>query len=567
MDTQSKPFNDKKVREAVNYAVDSRAPQRIYGGLLTPGCNFLRRGARGLREDRSLPVGRPATRRRTSRRHGRWSRTPGADGTELTVYGNDEQPTRRITEYYADTLNKIGFKAKPEIVESSVYFDTIGSEKTGAKTGFANWFPDYPHPYTYLFLNEGKTIQPTRNQNYSRGQGPADRQDPRGGAEGARPGEGQGQVGGGGQADRRAGVRRALRAAQADARSSRSGSTARTAPATTRSTTTTTRPSASSSGVRDGGRGTEVTLDAPAALAAEEGRGSTAGGRAVAAGAAAAAPQQGRARVRPAVRRDRRGPASPPRCGPSRWPRPARTRTTSPTRSRSTASRRTWCRVDGIPIGPTWHGKFFLGADRNGRDTMVRLLYGGRNSLLIGIIGGAHHRAAGGARRPARRLLRRDRRRHCLARARHHLGVPGDPARVSRWAWRSPSAGSRSARSTIAGDSLWIPTLIIAFVYVPYMARPVRGQGLSLRRRSSSRRPARRARGRCGSCSRSCCPNLSSTIVVFVPLLVANAILLEAALSFLGAGVQEPEAVVGDDDRRRGRPAHHRARIWRSSRA
>ena len=40
---------------------------------------------------------------------------------------------------------------------------------------------------------------------------------------------------------------------------------------------------------------------------------------------------------------------------------------------------------DGVPIGPTWQGEFFLGADGNGRDTAVRLLYGGRNSLLIGM--------------------------------------------------------------------------------------------------------------------------------------------------------------------------------------
>ena len=39
---------------------------------------------------------------------------------------------------------------------------------------------------------------------------------------------------------------------------------------------------------------------------------------------------------------------------------------------------------DGIPIGPTWQGRFFLGADGNGRDIAVRLLYGGRTSLLIG---------------------------------------------------------------------------------------------------------------------------------------------------------------------------------------
>src|SRR5581483_5904858 len=40
--------------------------------------------------------------------------------------------------------------------------------------------------------------------------------------------------------------------------------------------------------------------------------------------------------------------------------------------------------VTGIPIGPTWHTHFLLGADGSGRDVAVRLLYGGRNSLEIG---------------------------------------------------------------------------------------------------------------------------------------------------------------------------------------
>ena len=40
--------------------------------------------------------------------------------------------------------------------------------------------------------------------------------------------------------------------------------------------------------------------------------------------------------------------------------------------------------LDGMPIGPTWQAEYFLGADENGRDLMVRLLYGARTSLLIG---------------------------------------------------------------------------------------------------------------------------------------------------------------------------------------
>src|SRR4051794_19098922 len=39
---------------------------------------------------------------------------------------------------------------------------------------------------------------------------------------------------------------------------------------------------------------------------------------------------------------------------------------------------------DGVPIGPTWQSHYFFGADTNGRDLAVRLLYGGRTSLEIG---------------------------------------------------------------------------------------------------------------------------------------------------------------------------------------
>jgi peptide/nickel transport system substrate-binding protein len=167
MDTQSEPFSDKKVRQAVNYAIDSTAPARIYGGLFEPGCNFLPEALVGYEKIDPCPYGDPAGEPDLDKAR-QMIEEAGVAGTELKVWGNDEEPSKRITEYYADTLNKIGFKAEPEIVEASVYFDTIGSAKTGPKTGFANWFPDYPHPYTYLFLQEGKTIQPVRNQNYSR---------------------------------------------------------------------------------------------------------------------------------------------------------------------------------------------------------------------------------------------------------------------------------------------------------------------------------------------------------------------------------------------------------------
>jgi peptide/nickel transport system permease protein len=193
----------------------------------------------------------------------------------------------------------------------------------------------------------------------------------------------------------------------------------------------------------------------------------------------------------------------------------------------------------GKPIGPTWLGRFFLGADNNGRDVMVRLLYGGRNSLLIGIaaalgtilLGLVLGLLAGYYRGP----------------------VDGAISRAMDVLWAFPViligvalgtalalGGLKLGPLTIEGDSLAIPTLIIAVIYIPYLARPVRGQTLALREREFVDAARAQGMGSARIVFREILPNVASTLVVFLPLLVANAILLEAALSFLGAGVQPP---------------------------
>lgn len=193
----------------------------------------------------------------------------------------------------------------------------------------------------------------------------------------------------------------------------------------------------------------------------------------------------------------------------------------------------------GRPIGPTWSGRFFLGADGNGRDTMVRLLYGGRNSLAIGIAAGLGTILAG----LVLGLL-----------AGYFRGpVDGVISRAMDILWAFPVVligvalgtalalgGLRLGPLAIAGDSLAIPILIIAVIYIPYLARPVRGQALALREREFVEAAHAQGMGPARIVFAEILPNVASTLVVFLPLLVANAILLEAALSFLGAGVQPP---------------------------
>ena len=93
----------------------------------------------------------------------------------------------------------------------------------------------------------------------------------------------------------------------------------------------------------------------------------------------------------------------------------------------------------------------------------------------------------------------------------------------------------------IAGDSLLIPILIIGLVYVPYMARPIRGEVLALREKEFVEAARAQGKGPLRIMFTEILPNLVSTIIVFFTLNIANNMLLESALSFLGAGVRPPE--------------------------
>jgi peptide/nickel transport system substrate-binding protein len=160
-----KPFDDVKVRQAVNYAIDKRALVRLFGGLLDPDCNFLPTGMQGYQKIQPCPYGDPKAAPNIEKAK-QLIQEAGAAGKSVSVYGNDEELTRNVTEYLADVLEQIGLKPQLRIVNGDVYFQTVGNQNTKAAAGFANWFQDYPHPYNFMFLIDGNSIQNTNNQNF-----------------------------------------------------------------------------------------------------------------------------------------------------------------------------------------------------------------------------------------------------------------------------------------------------------------------------------------------------------------------------------------------------------------
>ena len=168
MNVNEPPFDDPLVREAVNYGIDKPALARLFAGELQPGCSFLPPGMPGYDEafdTTECPYGDP-TQPPDLEKAQDLIKQAGAEGTKVTVYGNNDDPTDKVTEAYTDMLNDIGLDATPKILDGGVYFQTIGNANTHAQTGFANWFQDFPHPLNFYFLVDGDTIQPTNNQNF-----------------------------------------------------------------------------------------------------------------------------------------------------------------------------------------------------------------------------------------------------------------------------------------------------------------------------------------------------------------------------------------------------------------
>lgn len=159
MNTKKPPFNDLKVREAVNYAVDRSVLREIYGGELAP-------------TEQILPPGMPGYRKFTPYPHDiakaqRLIAEANPSDRDITVWTDDESRERAVGAYYRGVLEELGFTVHLKVVKSENYFTAISKTSTpNLDTGWSNWFADYPHPNDFFeLLLAGWAILPTYNLN------------------------------------------------------------------------------------------------------------------------------------------------------------------------------------------------------------------------------------------------------------------------------------------------------------------------------------------------------------------------------------------------------------------
>ena len=178
----------------------------------------------------------------------------------------------------------------------------------------------------------------------------------------------------------------------------------------------------------------------------------------------------------------------------------------------------------GLPVGPS--KTFLFGADDLGRDVMVRVAYGGRVSLIAGVVASGVAVIVGGIVRLVA----------------GYFGTVVDTA-LSRFMdviLAFPLLLFAIALVAIVGPSLTVTIAVIAFFSWAVVGRIIRGQTLSLREKEF----VEAARSLGASDLRimfvDILPNLVAPLIVYTTLLIPASIVFEATLSFLGLGVVPP---------------------------
>nr|SBO90618.1 Oligopeptide transport system permease protein OppB (TC 3.A.1.5.1) [Nonomuraea gerenzanensis] len=179
----------------------------------------------------------------------------------------------------------------------------------------------------------------------------------------------------------------------------------------------------------------------------------------------------------------------------------------------------------GTPATPPG-GEHWLGTDRAGRDVFARIAYGARSSLLIGLGATALAVLAGAVLGSLAATSRK--------------AVNEGIMRVLDVIMAFPGIALAAVLVAVFGRNLPVLIGTIAFLYVPQLTRVVRANVLA--QYGEDYVAAEKVIGapRPHILIRHVAVNCAAPVMVFATVLVADAIIFEASLSFIGAGIQDP---------------------------
>jgi peptide/nickel transport system permease protein len=182
--------------------------------------------------------------------------------------------------------------------------------------------------------------------------------------------------------------------------------------------------------------------------------------------------------------------------------------------------------ANGGPVPPS--STFWFGTDSSGRDLFIRVLYGARVSLAVGVLATLISIALGVV----------------FGLAAGYLGGTVDVviARIIDVMLAIPFLVIAISVATIFRPSFWLVIFVVGVLSFTYPARIVRGQVISLKEKEYIQAARALGAGPLRIMFIDLLPNVIAQVIVYGSLLIPASIVIEATLSFLGVGIPPPTA-------------------------
>jgi peptide/nickel transport system substrate-binding protein len=148
MNTRVAPFNDVRVRQAMNYATDRSAIIKVWGGpqLATPTCQIL---------PPDFPGYEPYCPYTVNPGDGKWHgpdmakaqqliADSGTKGAKIAVICTPDEVSKAVCLYFVSLFNQLGYDASIKVLSAAVEYPYVQDSSNKAQISFSYWYPDYP---------------------------------------------------------------------------------------------------------------------------------------------------------------------------------------------------------------------------------------------------------------------------------------------------------------------------------------------------------------------------------------------------------------------------------------